>query len=136
MLPASKSQRLTILGFMSADYKLEAFETEGNITSQLMIECIDEFAKYIRNKTIIVLDNAPIHRTRLFKSKIKQWQENDLFIFLLPPYSPKLNKIEIIWRFIKYKWLDFDTFLNFNNLKERLKKVINNVGAKYGINFY
>ncbi|MDR1180459.1 MAG: transposase, partial [Bacteroidales bacterium] len=36
--------------------------------------------------------------------------------FFLPPYSPELNKIEILWRFIKYKWLPFEPFLNFQNL--------------------
>ena len=136
LLPASKSQRLTVLGFMTIDCQLETFVTDGSMTSQLMIECIDEFAKYITKKTVIVLDNAPIHRSKLFKSKIKQWQEQDLFIFFLPPYSPELNKIEILWRFIKYKWLNFDAFLNFNNLKERLIDVINNIGTKYVINFY
>jgi hypothetical protein len=136
LLPASKSQRLTVLGFMTIDCQLETFVSDGSMTSQLMIECIDEFAKYITKKTVIVLDNAPIHRSKLFKSKIKQWQEQDLFIFFLPPYSPELNKIEILWRFIKYKWLNFDAFLNFNNLKERLNDVINNIGTKYVINFY
>ncbi|MDR2810274.1 MAG: transposase [Tannerellaceae bacterium] len=37
------------------------------------------------------------------RSKIQQWLKQDLFIFFLPPYSPELNMIEILWRFIKYK---------------------------------
>ncbi|MDR0969323.1 MAG: transposase [Lentimicrobiaceae bacterium] len=59
-----------------------------------------------------------------------------MFIFFLPPYSPELNKIEILWRFIKYKWLTFDAFTNFQNLKEHLKEVLNNIGEKYVIKFY
>lgn len=45
-------------------------------------------------------------------------------------------QIEIVWRFIKYKWLPFDAFLNFNNLKERLNDILESVGSKYIINFY
>ncbi|MDR0969873.1 MAG: transposase [Lentimicrobiaceae bacterium] len=54
----------------------------------------------------------------------------------MPPYSPELNKIEILWRFIKYKWLTFDAFTNFQNLKEHLDEVLNNIGGKYVIKFY
>ncbi|MFV0329946.1 MAG: transposase, partial [Dysgonomonas sp.] len=76
------------------------------------------------------------HKSKLFKSKMDQWAEQDLIVFFLPPYSPELNKIEILWRVIKYKWLPIDAFLNFQNLKERLNNVLENVGSKYIINFY
>lgn len=63
------------------------------------------YAKPLPRKQFIVLDNAPIHRSKLFKSKIKQWQEQDLFMFFLPTYSPELKKIEILWRllFVNFK---------------------------------
>lgn len=118
LLPARKSNRLTAFGLMTTDCKLKY--------------CLAMITK----KTIVVLDNAPIHRNKLFCAKIKQWQEQDLFIFFLPHYSPELNKIEILWRFIKYKWLTFDAFFNFQNLKERLNLVLENIGSKYIINFY
>ncbi|WP_052303070.1 transposase [Dysgonomonas gadei] len=79
---------------------------------------------------------SPIHRSKLFKNKIKEWVKDDLYICFLPPYSPELNKIEILWRFIKYRWLPFETFVNFKNLKERLKFVLENIGTKCSVNFY
>ncbi|KAA6334196.1 hypothetical protein EZS27_017472, partial [termite gut metagenome] len=39
-------------------------------------------------------------------------------------------------RFIKYKWLPLEAFLNFQKLKEKLKEVLQAIGYKYGINFY
>ncbi|MEG2480357.1 MAG: transposase, partial [Mucinivorans sp.] len=60
----------------------------------------------------------------------------DLWIYYLPPYSPELNIIEILWRFIKYQWLPFDAFLNFQNLKERIAELLNIIGSKYIIKFY
>ncbi|MBC6474874.1 MAG: transposase [Hormoscilla sp. GM102CHS1] len=30
--------------------------------------------------------------------------------FYLPTYSPQLNIIEILWRFIKYSWLNTDAY--------------------------
>jgi len=35
----------------------------------------------------------------------------------LPPYSPELNLIEILWRKIKYQWLPLRAYLSFNHLQ-------------------
>ena len=67
--------------------------------------------------------------------KIKQWEEDDLLIYFLSPYSPELNLIEFLWRRIKYNWLSFDAYLCFQNLKERLENVLQNIGLKYDIVF-
>ena len=96
------------------------------------MEDIDE--KNIKKK-IVILDNSPIHRSKKFMAKIQQWKEQDVYIFFLSPYSPELNLIEILWRRIKYQWLSFDAYLCFQNLKERLLNVLQNVGVKYDIIF-
>lgn len=67
---------------------------------------------------------------------MQYWKTLDLYIYFLPLYCPELNKIEILWRFIKYKWLPLDAFINFQNLKDRLNSAIINIGTKYVINFY
>ena len=136
LLPAKKSTRLTVFALLKTNCKLAHYTTIGSMNSIKLIECLDEFCKTITKRTIIVLDNAPIHRSKAFKSKIQKWEKLDLFIFFLPPYSPELNKIEILWRFIKYKWLPFNAFLNFNNLKECLNDILTLFGEKYIINFY
>lgn len=44
-----------------------------------------------------------------------------LFIYYLPPYSPELNLIEILWSFIKYAWLPFNAYKDhrFSFIKAR-----------------
>ncbi len=136
LLPSKRSANINVFGLLNTDCDFKYYSTTNSINSDTVISFIDQFSTTINKKTIIVLDNAPIHRSNLFKDKIKKWTEQDLFIFFLPAYSPELNKIEILWRFIKYKWLPFDAFLNFQNLKERLNDILNNIGEKYVINFY
>ncbi|MDR1056764.1 MAG: transposase [Prevotellaceae bacterium] len=116
MLPASKSKRLTVFGLINTDCKLQVFINEGSLNSKQMIDYMEQFVRNTTKKTMVVLDNAPIHRGKLIKVRIQEWEKSDLYIFFLPPYSPELNKIEILWRFIKYKWLPFEAFLNFQNL--------------------
>ena len=136
LLPSKRSANINVFGLLNTDCDFKHYSTTSTINSETVISFIDEFCTTINKKTVIVLDNAPTHKSKLFKSKIKEWEEQDLFIFFLPAYSPELNKIEILWRFIKYKWLAFDAFLNFQNLKEHLNDVLNQIGEKYVINFY
>ncbi|WP_195653196.1 transposase [Bacteroides cellulosilyticus] len=56
-------------------------------------------------------------------------------MYFLPPYSPELNPIEILWRFIKYTWMPLDAFKNLNNLKERLTHILSHFGKEYDIKF-
>lgn len=55
--------------------------------------------------------------------------------FFLPTYSPKLNIIEILWRFIKYKWLEIDAYESWNSLVEAVEDILRNFGEEYIINF-
>lgn len=136
LLPASKGKKLSVLGLMTPDCKLFSRTFEGTINSDSAIAVMDEFCQTITKQTIVVVDNAPIHRSKKFIAKIEQWREQDLWIYYLPPYSPELNIIEILWRFIKYKWLPLDAFLNFQNLKERINDTLGKIGTKCTINFY
>ena len=63
-------------------------------------------------------------------------KKKDVLINFLPPYSPELNLVEILWRRIKYQWLGFDANKSFINLKEHLNFILNNFGTKYNIKFY
>jgi len=67
--------------------------------------------------------------------KVKHWQEQDLYIFFLPAYSPELNNIEMLWKKIKYQWLHFDAFLSWQNLQQHLEHILDNINLKYIINF-
>lgn len=53
----------------------------------------------------------------------------------LPAYSPELNKIEILWRKMKYEWIQFDVFASFKSLKTHLNQLIEQIGQKYIINY-
>ena len=58
-----------------------------------------------------------------------------MYIFFLPPYSPELNKIEMLWKKIKYQWLGFDAYLSWQNLQHHLLHVLDNIGLKYILDF-
>lgn len=60
-LPSVRSQNLTILGFMNLKSQCQSFLFEGAATSEIVIACMDEFARQITKKTVVILDRASIH---------------------------------------------------------------------------
>ena len=133
------SPRLNILGFLSANTSLEAplatFCYEKSINSQFVVDSIEIWLAKRTKMTVLVLDNASIHSSKLFKAKIEEWQEKGLYIFCLPKYSPHLNKIETLWRKTKYEWLKADNYKDFPTLREAVKQIFQDYGQIYDIKF-
>lgn len=72
-----------------------------------------------------LLDNAKIHYVAAFQARLVVWEEQDLNIFYLPVYSPHLNKIETLWRKIKYSWLRSEAYCTFKILKISIWHILN-----------
>jgi transposase len=134
-IPSSKSNRLNVLGFINHVGHFEGHVFEGSINTEVVVACFDDFAKKISKRTVVLIDNASIHTSNLFKDNIDKWEKENLIIYNIPPYSPELNKIEILWRKIKYEWLDFSAYESFKSLKNSLNNILANIGQKYHINF-
>ena len=134
-LPSRPSKRLNVLGFLSKQNALQAYSSFGSVDSNVVIRCINDFCKDIDKKTVIVMDNSPIHTSEAFQEHIPLWKEIGLDIFYLPKYSPELNCIEILWRFIKYEWIELDAYQSWTHLVNYVENVLQNFGEKYQIIF-
>jgi transposase len=49
-------------------------------------------------------------------------------LYFPPPYSPELNLIENLWRFIKYRRLPFNAYHSYPQLKGALENILANFG--------
>jgi transposase len=134
-LKSRRSQRLNVLGLLNQDNELFAYTFEGRITSEVVISCLDKFCISLKKKTVVVMDKASFHCSNKIKDKLKEWQEKQLEIFWLPAYSPELNLIEILWRFMKYEWIEIDAYENWHSLVLYVEKVLKGFGSEYVINF-
>ena len=108
---------------------------EKSITSEVVIACIDHFSQTCQKPTVIVMDQASIHHNAAIEEKIDDWKAKNIEIFWLPTYSPQLNLIEILWRFMKYEWIEFEAYESWENLVQYVEKVLKGVGEDYVINF-
>ncbi len=134
-VPAAKGKRLNVLGFLNTDDDLIPFCVEGSVTTDIVIGCFDLFSETITKKTVVIIDNAPIHTSQAFQKRMPIWEKKGLVLYFLPAYSPELNLIEILWRFIKYWWLPFSAYVNFQALVAAVEDILVQGGSKYSIDF-
>ncbi len=92
LLPSSKSKNLSVLGFINRKNDLHSYIFEGNVNSDVVIECFNDFSKKIKTTSVVIMDNASIHTSKKFESQRMKWKCNGLIICNLPTYSPELNK--------------------------------------------
>lgn len=130
-----KSKRLNVFGLLSTDNDLHAYSSEQSMNADLIIAFLDDFATTLTGKTVVVLDNASIHHSDGFTDKLKQWQAQGLSIFHLPTYSPHLNRIETLWRKIKYEWLKPHHYLSWQTLTDAIDEILLKVGNTFTIDF-
>src|SRR6266702_6042818 len=134
-LPARKYGRINVLGFMNRHNDLHPFLFEDSIHTGVVLACFDAFCQTLTKQTVVVIDNASIHTSEDFEDRIPYWKKKGLIIKYLPPYSPELNLIEILWRRIKYTWLPFSAYACLNALSEALETILSHVGSEYQITF-
>ena len=74
----------------------KGFLAQESINADKLVDFLDRFSFEVEKKTVVVLDNASVHRNRKIKDVRKIWEDRGLFLFYLPPYSPELNPAETL----------------------------------------
>jgi len=135
LLEGTRSKSLKVLGFLGLDNQLKSYITTGTIDSIFLIEIFDDFVSQIpKNKQVtVILDNAPTHTSNLFQDKIEEWKTQGLTLYFLPTYSPELNRIEILWRFMKYHWINIKDYASTQTLEDYIYRILASYGKDNGI---
>jgi len=71
-LESGPSKRLNVLGFLSKNNELQAYSCLGSVDSDVVVRCINDFCKDIDKKTVIIMDNSPMHTSETFQDNIPQ----------------------------------------------------------------
>jgi transposase len=100
----SGRQRFNVLGALNAiTHELVTVTNDVYITAVSVCELLEKIAKLYAGRPIsIFLDNARYQKCALVKEKAKSL---NIELCFLPSYSPNLNLIERVWKFVKKKCL-------------------------------
>mgnify|MGYP000261209524 FL=1 len=111
----SGRQRFNVLGALNAiSHEMVVITNTGYINAYSVCELLIKLTHRPGNLPVsIVLDNAKYQKCKLVQATAKLF---DIELLYLPAYSPNLNLIERMWKFVKKKCLyskyypDFDSF--------------------------
>jgi transposase len=120
---------------MNRKNHLETYASSQSINYDVVIACIDTFFSTVNKPTVIVVDQSSIHTSDAILDKLEEWRERNVMIFQLPSYSPQLNLIEILWRFIKYEWIEIDAYSSWTTFVTSVEEILKEFGKNYVINF-
>lgn len=84
--------------------------------------------KYPDRILYIILDNAAYQRCNKVAKKAEKLKINLVF---LPPYSPNLNLIERLWKFLRKNLLSDRYYHTFSEFFSAISNFINNLSARF-----
>lgn len=132
--PSTSGKGINCFALLSRDNRCFFRTTEQVIDSALLCDYLDQFSQELTRATVVVLDNAPVHQGEL-KKRRASWEAKGLYIFFLPSYSPQLNIAEILWRKLKYEWLQASDYVEKSLLCYRVWQSLAAVGRDLRIVF-
>lgn len=115
-----KHRGVKLLGTLDYETGKIIWHEDENYTAETFLGFLKKvIAEYPTGKIVIVLDNARIHHAKLLRPFLDEMKDRLELVFL-PPYSPQLNIVEGLW-----KWLKSDIINNvfYNSIAEIRKNV-------------
>ncbi|MBE7528449.1 MAG: IS630 family transposase [Ardenticatenaceae bacterium] len=127
--PAGR-QRFNVLGALHAtSLQLVTVSNCDYINSQSVAALLRQLAATFADLPItLVLDNARYQRCRFVQALAA---ELGIELLFLPPYSPNLNLIERLWKFVKKQCLYSQYYEKFTNFKQAIEDCLAEVSGKF-----
>jgi len=128
----SGRKRYNVLGALNfVSKKVTTIANDTYITSTQICEMLTKLAaEYEGNPIYIILDNASYQKCELVKLLAAQLGISLIFI---PPYSPNLNLIERLWKFVKGE-LRSKYYDNFDLFQAKINSIISSTDKDNKVN--
>ena len=127
---ATGRKRYSVLGALDAvTHQVVRVCDEGYVTAQTVCTLLRTLAASgLRLPITVVLDNARYQRCELVQSLARQVGIHLLF---LPSYSPNLNLIERLWRFVRRQSLNSTWFDSFDQFKAAIEDCLGKMATDH-----
>jgi len=120
--------RINVLGALNiATHQMETIVNTDYVRANTIVEMLELLANKFQDLPIyIVLDNARYQRCKYVTQIAKSL---NIELVFLPPYSPNLNLIERMWRYIKKDVLALEYFNCKDAFHEKIKYALNQINT-------
>jgi transposase len=100
-VPHGHRKTSSFIGCLSEDGMIAPYVLDGAVNAELFIAYIEQvLVPTLRVDDIVIMDNLPVHKVPAVRRAIEAAGAQLLF---LPPYSPDLNPIEMVFAKMKAK---------------------------------
>lgn len=126
----SGRKRFNVLGALNAlTHEMVTITNTGYINSYSVCKLLIKITQKCGNLPVsIVLDNARYQRCKLVQETAKLF---DIELLYLPAYSPNLNLIERVWKFVKKKCLYSKYYSDFDSFTEAISQCLAKTSGCY-----
>jgi transposase len=127
---ATGRRRYNVLGALNAvSHEVVRVTNEGYVTAETVCGLLRTLAAAGRRVPItLVLDNAKYQRCELVQSLARSLGIELLF---LPSYSPNLNLIERVWRFVRKRSLNSTYYESFPGFQAAIDHCLDHLATEY-----
>jgi putative transposase len=128
MIPTyGKHQGVKILGTLNYEtgetFCIESTKYDAKVFLGFLKKIIE---KYPAGKTVMILDNARIHHAKLIQPFLEQ-NKNKIELVFLPPYSPDLNLIECLWKWLKERVINNVFYKSVSEIRDNVKAFLKDI---------
>lgn len=110
-------------------FRTEQVMNDSYLNSESVCEGLEKLHHANPDEQIyVVLDNAAYQRCKKVKCKAEELNINLIF---LPPYSPNLNLIERLWKFLRKKILANQYYDHFTSFFDAVKSFMESFHLTY-----
>jgi transposase len=126
----SGRQRFNVLGALDAlTHELITVTNETYINALSVCQLLWQLAEHAKGKAVtVVLDNARYQHCALVQTVAA---ELGIELLFLPPYSPNLNLIERLWKFVKKRCLNSTYHADFAAFRGAIADCVANVHSRH-----
>ena len=127
--PAGRKRFNVLVALNAITHELILIQNDTYINAKTICELLMRIAERgIEKPVTLVLDNARYQKCQVVQELAERLKIELLY---LPPYSPNLNLIERLWKFIRKKCLYSKYYDDFSDFKRAISDCLNQTHTTY-----
>jgi len=124
LLEQAGRTHLSLIAAIAPNGRIYVVGQDRSLTGEDIVWFVNKLCgRYRKRDLLIIWDGAAIHRSEAVKAFLSQ-RPGRVHLESLPPYSPELNPVELVWNQLKSK-LKNQVFLSLQDLAQVVREQLN-----------
>jgi transposase len=134
-IEAGRGSHLNVMAALLSNGKVISAQLWDTMNSELFLGFLELLREQAASKPMtVIMNNVSIHHAKSIAPAVSMLEKQGITLYVLPAYSPELNRIETLWHLIKYSWMAVKQ-RSAEVLKTDVSYILDNFGSTYKTNF-